>query len=106
MSEFGRVLLFRAREATKPALSAEDSRTQARAYLATAYEERSEALVEGTLSDADCLLALCAELKERCDSQPAATFDEASRLYRWVEGASSSLGLFDERDYFLGETAL
>jgi len=106
MPEAGRVLPFRVREAARPVLSAEDSRGQAKAYLATAYEKRTEALIEATLTNADCLLALCAELKERCDSQPALIFDEASRLYRWVESNASSLGLFDERDYFLGEAAL
>ncbi len=78
----------------------------ARSFLAVDHDERTEEQIDSTLTNPDCFLAICAELKARCDAEPGPVFDEASRLYRWVESSSLSLGLFDERDYFLGETAL
>lgn len=105
MPETGRVLPFRSRSA-RSACSAEDARELARNYLSTAIDDRSADVEARTLSDPDCLLAICAELKVRCDAEPARVFDEAARLYRWVETSDRSLGLFDERDYFAGDCAL
>ena len=39
-------------------------------------------------------------------SSPASVRDEAEFLYRFIESPRREIGLFDERDYFLGETAL
>lgn len=105
MSETGRVLRFRSRQ-VPATVSAEDFQRLTRTFLATAVDKRSEELEATTLSNPDCFLAICAELKARCDAEPAVIFDEAARLYRWVETNEGSLGLFDERDYFLGESAL
>ncbi|MGE5278506.1 MAG: hypothetical protein ACM3SU_16045 [Acidobacteriota bacterium] len=74
--------------------------------MAVGVDERSEELEATTLSNPDCFLAICAELRSRCDVEPATVFDEAARLYRWLEANERSLGLFDERDYFMGESAL
>ena len=101
----GRVLAFRARREPQRS-SAEESRAQARCYLAAASEDRTDEMTESLLGDPDCLLAICAEIKDRCDAEPAAIWDEARALYSWLKGSQKSLGLFDERDYFLGECAL
>jgi tetratricopeptide (TPR) repeat protein len=101
----GRVLPFRARRAPQ-ASSAEQSRAAARTFLATAREDRTDEVTESVLTDADAFLAVCAEIKDRCDAEPAAIWEEARTFYCWLKDSQKSLGLFDERDYFLGECAL
>jgi tetratricopeptide (TPR) repeat protein len=105
MPEAGRVLQFRPRQG-RPAVPTTDSARLARAYIATPPDGRSEEAVAETLANPDCVLAICANLKGRCDVEPMAVYEEAARLYRWVETNEGSLVLFDERDYFLGESAL
>jgi hypothetical protein len=104
MPESGRVLPFRTRESRS--CTSGDSLAVARAYLAVPVEERTDELDNATLRNPDAFLAICADLKSRCDAEPGATFAAANRIYRWVEASAVSLGLFDERDYFLGEVAL
>ena len=45
-------------------------------------------------------------LRDRMSTSPASVRDEAEFLYRFIESPKREIGLFDERDYFLGETAL
>jgi tetratricopeptide (TPR) repeat protein len=40
------------------------------------------------------------------DLNPAVVEREASQIYTWISNPACDVGLFDERDYFLGETAL
>jgi len=101
----GRVLTFRARREPQHS-SVEESRSAARSYLATPREDRTEEMTETLLADPDCFLAICAEIKDRCDAEPAIIWEEARTLYSWLKESQKSLGLFDERDYFLGECAL
>jgi tetratricopeptide (TPR) repeat protein len=50
-------------------------------------------------------MAICRELRALWDIEPARVADEAIDAYRWIEN-TDQLGVFDERDYFLGDLAL
>ena len=75
-------------------------------YLSQDVEERKTLDVESTYRDLDVLLSICGALRERVNSNPSEVFAEASRIFAWVTQQGRSLGYFDERDFFLGESAL
>lgn len=104
MSETARILEFPSRRqaGSRPP---EEVRDLSRRYLAMPASERGE-LTDECLSDADSLLFLCSELSEKCNSSPATVLDEATGIYRWINVSTLQIGFFDDRDYFLGETAL
>ena len=58
------------------------------------------------MDDPETLLSLCALLGEQLYTSPARARDDAEFLYRYLEKPERKIGLFDERDYFLGELAL
>ena len=97
----GRVISFPHRP-----LSTDAGIRAAERVLATPMEERLEKSRVLHLDDPETLLALCGILRGRMHSAPASVFDEAEFLYRFVESPRREIGLFDERDYFLGETAM
>ncbi|HTY41023.1 MAG TPA: tetratricopeptide repeat protein [Thermoanaerobaculia bacterium] len=97
----GRVLPFRGRP-----LSSEAGIQAAERVLATPFDERAAKTRALHLEDPETLLALCGILRERMGTSPASVRDEAEFLYRFIESPKRDIGLFDERDYFLGETAL
>ena len=97
----GRVLPFRGRP-----LSTEAGMKAAERVLATPFEERTVRARSLHLEDPETLLAICGTLRERMGSNPAAVKNEAEFLYRFIESPRREIGLFDERDYFLGEAAL
>lgn len=97
----GRVLSFPHRP-----LSSEAGRKAAERVLATPLEERRAKARVLQLEDPETLLALCAMLRDRMTTSPADVLEEAGFLYRFIESPKREIGLFDERDYFLGETAL
>jgi tetratricopeptide (TPR) repeat protein len=105
MPDTARVLQFPRRRARR-SLSPEEARAAAVTYLAMPSEDRESPLVSSTLSDPDTFLAVCALLKEKRNAQPALVAAEASALYEWLSRADNAVGVFDERDYFLGEAAL
>ncbi len=97
----GRVLRFPGRP-----LSSETGLKAAERVLATPFDERVDKARVLHLEDPETLLALCGILRERMPTSPASVRDEAEFLYRFIESPRREIGLFDERDYFLGETAL
>jgi len=97
----GRVLSF-----PKRPLSSEAGLKAAERVLATPFDERAAKARALHLEDPETLLALCGVLRERMNASPASVRDEAEFLYRFIEAPRREIGLFDERDYFLGETAL
>ena len=97
----GRVLRFPRRP-----LSSDAGRLAAERVLKTPLAERPAAAAALRLEDPETVLALCAMLRQRLESAPAAVRDEAEFLYRFLETPRREIGLFDEREYFLGETAL
>lgn len=85
-------------------LSPQEAEAEAREYLAISIEERTHADRERFLSNPDVLLSLCAVLKR--EETPAIMEREAREVYECIARPDFSLGVFDERDYALGEFAL
>lgn len=87
-------------------LSSEAGLKAAERVLATPFDQRLAKARALHLEDPETLLALCGILRDRVTSSPSAIRDEAEFLYRFIESPRREIGLFDEREYFLGETAL
>jgi tetratricopeptide (TPR) repeat protein len=87
-------------------LTSEAGRAAAEKVLATPVEDRCAAAEALQLEDPETLLSLCTLLRQRLDSSPTSVRNEAEFAYRFIESPRREIGLFDERDYFLGETAL
>jgi tetratricopeptide (TPR) repeat protein len=97
----GRVLRFPLR-----AGSSEEARAAARRILEASFPDRLSRAADLQIEDPETLLALGAFLRQQLDAKPAVARDEAEFLYRFIEKPKRAIGLFDERDYFLGEFAL
>ena len=105
MPETARILPFPG--SPKPlGLSPQEAAVEALAYLDVPLDQRSAELREKLARNADTLMAACSILKERAEVSPATVVAEASSLYNWLTEANSEVGIFDEKDYFIGETAL
>lgn len=85
-------------------LSPQEAELEALDYLAIRFDERTNADRERFLSNPDILLSLCAVLRR--DAAPAVVERETREIYEWIARPGFSLGVFDERDYALGEFAL
>jgi tetratricopeptide (TPR) repeat protein len=101
-SEAAKVLQFSRRRSLET-LSQEDARLRASEYLALSTQE--VAANKAALAHPDVLMAVCRELRATWDQEPARVAQQAIDAYRCLE-ATDQLGVFDERDYFLGELAL
>jgi len=97
----GRIITFPYRP-----LSTDAGVRAAERVLSTPFEERLAKARALHLDDPETLLALCGILRTRMHTAPASVFEEAEFLYRFIESPRREIGLFDERDYFLGETAM
>lgn len=104
MPKSARVLRFPHRRAAAVPLSAEDAILAATCYLDVPAEDRTPHLINESLSSPDVLTAVLRLLRENGERQPARAADEAARIYRWLMN-TERVGLFDERDYFVGEAA-
>jgi tetratricopeptide (TPR) repeat protein len=87
-------------------LSSDTGIRAAERVLATPLGERREKAEDLHLDDPEILLALCGILRERMNTSPAYVRSEAEFLYRFLESPKREIGLFDEREYFLGEAAM
>jgi tetratricopeptide (TPR) repeat protein len=87
-------------------LSSDAGAAAAEKVLATPIEDRFGLAARLLLEDPETLLSLCSLLRARLESAPAFVRDEAEFLYRFIESPRREIGLFDEREYFLGESAL
>jgi hypothetical protein len=58
------------------------------------------------LDDPETLLAVCSQIAKRGETSPLAVRDEAGFLYNFLLKPERRIGLSDEREYFLGESAL
>lgn len=105
MSSNCRVLQFPARPANLW-ISPKEADLAAREYLSIQTSVRSDESRRRFLDSPDVLLALCAILRRKRDSAPAVVFEDAKEIFQWVSRPTCDLGLFDERDYFIGESAL
>jgi tetratricopeptide (TPR) repeat protein len=103
MPNSARVLRFPS-QACRISLKPAEALGIAEEYLRTSAEDRSDALRERVLSNPDVLMAVLGELGRLRDSGPKAVLEETETIYVWLR-AASAIGVFDERDYFLGEAA-
>src|SRR5512141_2271350 len=86
--------------------SSDDGEGAARRVLAIPIEERLEQSAELALEEPEVLLSLAGIVRELLHSEADLARREAEFFYRFIEQADRPIGLFDERDYFLGEFAL
>src|SRR5262245_61673315 len=98
MPESARILQFPERRAALTRSSSEVHELCSE-YLRLSEEERSDSLRAICLTDADVLLAICKELGERVNSDPALVAVEAEIVYRSLEIAIPRVGVFDDKDY-------
>lgn len=104
MPDSANVLRFRPRSETAH-LSQESAEAHARAYLEACPSDNAVETI-GPLADADVLLSLCNLLRDEVNTAPAEISEKASKLHGWIAKTHPALGFFDERDFFLGDTAL
>jgi tetratricopeptide (TPR) repeat protein len=97
----GRVLRFPSLDPA-PALG----REAAQRALEAAKRSPRDATAKQKLEHPETLLAICDMLRGKLESTPATVREDASFLYRFIEKPKRPIGLFDEREYFLGEFAL
>ncbi|MDQ2869217.1 MAG: hypothetical protein M3S32_00640, partial [Acidobacteriota bacterium] len=69
-------------------------------------EERRTREGEIALEEPDTLLGIASALRDSLEGAPAIVLSEAEWFYRFVKDPVRPIGLFDEREYFLGEFAL
>jgi tetratricopeptide (TPR) repeat protein len=105
MPRLARVLPFPTRP-ERATLSPDETRQAAQVYLSTCNTQRLDSMVDRVLSNPDVLAGVCALLREMFETAPASAAEEATTLHTRIRNLGRPLGLFDERDYFLGETAL
>ena len=98
-----RLIPFRWRE--RRLLPEEGSRAAER-VLAAPIAERFRKAAQLRLEDPEVLLCVCDLLRRRYESSPAGVRDDAESLYQFLNDPKRQIGLFDEREYFLGELAL
>ncbi len=98
-----RIIKFPAR-APSPA-HAKDARAVAEAFFTLAMDRRSTA-DWASLSDGDVASAFLDLLGASANSDPVRVSVEAESAYARISASDFRMGLFDERDYFLGELAL
>jgi tetratricopeptide (TPR) repeat protein len=104
MSETARILRFPERRVAE-ILSPVEISARAKEYLAFDAEGRS-AQGSAYLSNADVLIAITRTLRDLRNSQPAMVYEHSVFAYRWLGEDEARGGLFDERDFFMGEFAL
>ncbi len=92
----GRVLHFPQRS-----ISLEQGRAAADRVLEVPIPERVAQVRDLQLEEPETLLSLCGRMRERWETAPASVRDDAVFLYRFIDEPKRSIGLFDERDYFL-----
>ena len=97
----GRVLRFPGRQA-----SVEEGDRNAERVFAIPLSERRDRAVDLHLDDPETLLALCRKTRDEIDANPTRARDEADFLFDFLSEPKRPIGLFDEREYFLGEVAL
>jgi tetratricopeptide (TPR) repeat protein len=107
MSLSSNVLQFRlSRSSDAMPLSAEAAERAARDFLSIPIGDRSDEDRDRSLGNSDIVMGICGLLGKWKDSAPSVVAAEAADAYRWISQPDCNLGLFDERDYFLGQAAL
>jgi tetratricopeptide (TPR) repeat protein len=97
----GRLLRFPNRYGSSAAC-----RAAAESVFETPLAERLLKANELGIEDPEILLSVTERLRELRETSPSKVLEEAEFFYRFLDKPRRSVGLFDERDYFLGEFAL
>jgi tetratricopeptide (TPR) repeat protein len=105
MPDTAKILPFRAREVAVTC-SREEALARAKAYLHIPMSERTPECTYAALADGDVLTSVLAALTEQANTSPATVAEEAQSIYKWLSSRSDRDFFFDERDFFLGESAL
>ena len=105
MPEVAKILPFRPRVGIV-SCSREEATARARTFLNLPEADRSEQCVNEAYSDGDVLTSICSELWELINTRPSDVAEESPRIYKWLSAKGARSFFFDERDYFLGESAL
>jgi tetratricopeptide (TPR) repeat protein len=87
-------------------LSAGEVEVVARRFFEAAIENEAAEIDEAYLRDGDVVLAICALLRENREVFAKSVAKQGERLYRKIAESRDPIGLFDEREYLLGELAL
>ena len=87
-------------------LTPSEGRISADRALAVPIADRASDRKDLRLDHPEVLLAVCEILTGRIESDPSGVAEEAVFFYRYLEKPVRKIGEFDEREYFLGETAL
>lgn len=90
----------------KHRMSPEQGWKTADEVLATPLAQRAGRVRELHLEDPELLLCICEVLGSRVETCPATVREDAEFFYQFLERPARKIGLFDEREYFLGELAL
>jgi tetratricopeptide (TPR) repeat protein len=105
MPEVAKVLQFRPKVGTA-SCSREETTSRARTFLNLPELDRSEQCVNQAYSDGDVLTSICSQLWQLVNTSPSDVAAESPRIYKWLSAKEARDFFFDERDYFLGESAL
>ena len=105
MSDTARVLQFPTKCLSRTALTPIQASCVAREYWSLKPEARTSEVRSRALSNPDVLVSVLGLLRDREQVAPGLVAEEASAIYFWVETADWAFGSFDERDYFLAESA-
>ncbi len=87
-------------------LSPEEGRAAAERVFGVPIPERPAKAQELYLDDPELLIFLTGILTGQLESSPTTVRDEAEFFYHFLESPKREIGLYDEREYFLGELAL
>jgi tetratricopeptide (TPR) repeat protein len=105
MPETAKILPFRARATAVPS-TREDAFARGKAFLEIRLSDRTEECVDASLSDGDVLTSIFSLLWDLINSSPSVVAEEAPAIYKWLSARPENDFFFDERDFFLGESAL
>jgi tetratricopeptide (TPR) repeat protein len=103
MPESARIIRFPV-ERKQEMLSREEALSEAEAYLSFDVQERPTELAQRCLTNIDIVFAICWRLKALRDQCPAKVAEEAENAYKAII-SGQKLGVFDDRNYVLGELA-
>ncbi len=105
MSDTAQILQFPAKRVSRRLQAPAYAPVVAREYWNLESEARTPEVRNDILSNPDVLVSVLGLLRDLRETKPKAVAEEASAIYCWIEATESNVGIFDERDYFLAESA-
>lgn len=104
MPETARLLEFPSRRERRE-MTAEEAVSKAKEYLDVASSSECAESLSFEVRYPEPILAILAILKDLIETDPAKVRDAAVDIHARIQRSDHPLGLFDERDYLLGELA-